>query len=280
MKQLYILILTLLVSVTSFGQVVISQVYGGGGNSGAPYKNDFIELYNRGSVSVDLSTYSVQYASTSGTSWSNKINLTGNILPGKYYLIQGFSQASVGSDLPTPDIISNINLSGTNGKVALVNSTDEITSGTSCPTIPTFNIVDFVGFGSANCSETSPTPALSNTTAAIRKNDGNTDTDNNLNDFTVGAPSPRNSSYTLGIGKDEITNFSLYPNPVKGGKVFINSANNYAERTVQVFDVLGKQLVNQKGSQASVDVSHLNKGVYIIKVAEEGKVATRKLVIE
>ena len=85
---------------------------------------------------------------------------------------------------------------------------------------------------------------------------------------------------TAGIGKDDITGFSLYPNPVKGGKVFISSANNYAERSIAVFDVLGKQVVSQNGTQNSIDVSHLNKGVYIIKVAEDGKVATRKLVIE
>ena len=85
---------------------------------------------------------------------------------------------------------------------------------------------------------------------------------------------------TLGIGKNEIANFSLYPNPVKGGKVFINSDNTFAERSVAIYDVLGKQVVSQKGTQNSIEVSHLNKGVYIIKVAEEGKVATRKLVIE
>lgn len=85
---------------------------------------------------------------------------------------------------------------------------------------------------------------------------------------------------TLSIGKDDIAGFSLYPNPVKGGKVFINSANTYAERTIAVFDVLGKQVVAQKGTQNNVDVSHLNKGIYIMKVEEVGKVATRKLVIE
>ena len=88
------------------------------------------------------------------------------------------------------------------------------------------------------------------------------------------------SDAALDVEKNEIANFSLYPNPVKGGKVFISSANNYAERSVAIFDVLGKQVVSQKGTQNSIDVSHLNKGVYIIKVAEEGKVATRKLVIE
>ena len=84
----------------------------------------------------------------------------------------------------------------------------------------------------------------------------------------------------LGSVKNEISNFSLYPNPVKGGKVFINSDNTFAERSVAIYDVLGKQVVSQKGTQNSIEVSHLNKGVYIIKVEEEGKVATRKLVIE
>ena len=48
--------------------VVISQVYGGGGNAGATFKNDFIELYNVGAVAVDVSTWSVQYAAAAGKS--------------------------------------------------------------------------------------------------------------------------------------------------------------------------------------------------------------------
>src|SRR5512140_653475 len=49
--------------------VVISQVYGGGGNAGSTYKNDFIELYNAGTTTVDLSTYAVQYTSSTGATW-------------------------------------------------------------------------------------------------------------------------------------------------------------------------------------------------------------------
>ncbi|HVD64337.1 MAG TPA: lamin tail domain-containing protein, partial [Lapillicoccus sp.] len=52
------------VDVTS--PVVISEVYGGGGNTGATYQNDFIELYNNGEQAVDLSTWSVQYGSSGG----------------------------------------------------------------------------------------------------------------------------------------------------------------------------------------------------------------------
>src|SRR5215831_6007784 len=69
--------------------VVISQIYGGGGNSGATFKNDFIELFNKGTSPVNLSGWTVQYTSAAGTfSAANSTALTGTIQPGKYYLIQ------------------------------------------------------------------------------------------------------------------------------------------------------------------------------------------------
>ena len=67
--------------------IVITQVYGGGGNSGATYDHDYVELFNLGSATVDLSTWSIQYASAIGTSWS-VTNLQNSLLPGKYYLVQ------------------------------------------------------------------------------------------------------------------------------------------------------------------------------------------------
>src|SRR4051812_19158673 len=68
--------------------IVISQVYGGGGNAGATFKNDFIELYNRGSTPVAVTGWSVQYASSGGTTWTNRTALTGTIKPGRHYLVQ------------------------------------------------------------------------------------------------------------------------------------------------------------------------------------------------
>lgn len=171
--------------------VVISQVYGGGGNSGATYKNDFIEIFNLGSTSISLDGWSVQYASSTGSSWS-ATNLSGTIAPGSYYLIQESAGNGGSTNLPTPDASGNLNLSATSGKVALVNSTAAVTG-----TCPTAGVIDFVGFGSAaNCSETSPTANLSNTTAAIRAGGGCTDTDKNSADFSTAAPNPRNSAST------------------------------------------------------------------------------------
>ena len=78
------------------GAVVISQIYGGGGNSGAVFKNDFIEIFNRSSAAVNVSGWSVQYASATGTSWQ-KTDLSGTIPPGRYLLIQEAS----GSEAPS-----------------------------------------------------------------------------------------------------------------------------------------------------------------------------------
>ncbi|HYC94029.1 MAG TPA: DNA/RNA non-specific endonuclease [Thermoanaerobaculia bacterium] len=166
--------------------VVISQVYGGGGNAGATYRNDFIELFNRGTATVSLAGWSVQYASSTGTSWQ-VTPLTGSIAPGQYYLVQQAQGTGGTVSLPAPNATGTIAMSATAGKIALVASTAALTGG--CP-----SVVDFVGFGGANCFEGAATPALSNTTAALRKGDGCTDTDSNSGDFTVGAPAPRNSA--------------------------------------------------------------------------------------
>jgi len=168
--------------------VVISQVYGGGGNSGATLTNDFIELYNAGSTAVSLNGWSVQYASSAGSTWQ-RTNLAGSIAPGRYYLVQEAAGAGGTVGLPAPDASGTIAMSATSGKVALVTSST-LLSG-SCP-----GAEDFVGYGAANCFEGSgAAPGLSNTTAALRAGDGAIDTDNNASDFAAGEPNPRNSSF-------------------------------------------------------------------------------------
>jgi uncharacterized protein len=173
--------------------VVISQIYGGGGNSGGQFKNDFIELHNRGTSPIDLTGWSVQYASSAGTSWA-VTTLTGTLAPGQFYLVQEAAGANLTAPgLPAPDASGGIAMSATAGKVALVSSTTALTG--SCPLA---SVVDFVGFGSAaNCSEGAPTATLSNTTAAIRGSNGCTDTDVNSADFTTGAPAPRNTASAI-----------------------------------------------------------------------------------
>lgn len=169
------------------GEIVISQVYGGGGNAGSTYTHDFVELFNRGGTPVNVSGWSVQYASAAGSTWNVTV-LSGTIAPGQYFLVQQAQGSGGTAALPTPDATGTANMSATNGKVAL-SDTSTALSGT-CP-----EAVDFVGFGSANCFEGSAaTPVLTNTTAALRSGEGCVDTDDNASDFTTGAPTPRNSA--------------------------------------------------------------------------------------
>jgi kumamolisin len=181
--------------------IVISQIYGGGGNTSAPYLNDYIELYNRSAGAVDITGWSVQYAASTGTSWT-PVALTGTMQPGHYFLIKGNSSGAVGTALPAADATNtNLALSATKGKVALLNVSTAITAGTSSP-VGLATLVDFVGYGSADAYEgTGAAPAPSSTTAALRLNAGATDAGDNASDFTTGAPNPRNSATGV-VGPD------------------------------------------------------------------------------
>ncbi len=182
--------------------LVISQVYGGGGNSGATLTNDYVEIFNRGAAPVSLGGKSVQYASATGTGnfGSSASQLTVlpvvTLSPGQYFLVQE-AGGTTGSPLPAADAVGTINMSATAGKVALVNSTASLGcngSSTPCSGSQLALIIDLVGFGGANFSEGTPAPVISATLAALRAGSGCTDTDNNGSDFTAQLPAPRNTS--------------------------------------------------------------------------------------
>jgi len=175
-------------------KVVISQVYGGGGNSGSAYRNDFIEIFNSGETSVNLAGWSVQYAGAALTTWS-VTNLTSHLLaPGQYYLIQETSGGSSGALLPTPDTSGIITMSANAGKAALVNVSTPLTGDCQGNS----DIIDLVGYGSTASCYRGPGPALApgNTTSALRKDNGCTDSQNNASDFMAAPPDPRNSMST------------------------------------------------------------------------------------
>ncbi|NWF81588.1 MAG: ExeM/NucH family extracellular endonuclease [Chloroflexi bacterium] len=180
--------------------VVISQIYGGGGNSGAPFANDYVELFNRSAASVSLDGWSIQYASATGPGVfadNPMATLSGSLASGQYYLIQ-LSGGASGVALPTPDASGAINASATAGKVVLVTSSSGLNcngGSTPCTAEQTAFILDLVGYGSANFFEgAGPAPTLNNTSAALRAGGGCTDTNSNSADFAASVPAPRNSA--------------------------------------------------------------------------------------
>jgi uncharacterized protein len=199
LRTLSALFLFSTLSALSQTRLVISQMYGGGGNSGAPYTYDFLELFNPTSSAIDLTGYSIQYVNATGTAWNAVALPSATVAPGHYYLIQAAAGTTVtGINLPvTPDFTTGngstgnpLNFSATAGKIAIVNNTTPLT--TDCPLGST--VVAFLGFGTtADCFEgTGPAPAPSNTTADIRTNP-TVDNINNATDFVTGTPNPHNS---------------------------------------------------------------------------------------
>jgi predicted extracellular nuclease len=187
--------------------LVISQLYGAGGNSGATLTNDYIELFNRGSDSVSLAGMSLQYTSSNGTGLFGSSDTLITPLPnvsvdsGHYFLVRESGAGAATSNVPadyTDD--SGITMAATSGKVALVSDATPLGcngGSTPCSTTQLARIVDLVGYGPANFFEgKAPAPAPSTTTADFRANGGCADTDDNGADFTTAAPAPRTSATT------------------------------------------------------------------------------------
>ena len=174
--------------------LVVRELYASGGNSGATYANDYVELFNRGSSTVDLSGWTLQYASAASTSWSATA-LAGTVAPGRTYLVELASGGANGGALPAADATGTTNLAATGGKVAIVDDTAALACGASagsCSAVAT--VADLVGYGTATDYEGAAAPAPGATTAIGRADGGCTDSDVNGDDFTTGPPSPQNSA--------------------------------------------------------------------------------------
>lgn len=215
MRKIYSFLIGIfiLLANNSNAQIVISQVYGGGGNSGATYTHDYVELFNRGTSPVNITGWSLQYTSSTGTGnfGATTTQITQlpsvTIQPGQYFLVQQASNAAVGLPLPTPDFIdpTPIPMAAGAGKIALVNTITPLGcngSSTACSAAALATIVDLVGYGTGtNFFEgTGPTtPAISATLATFRLNGGCTDNNNNSTDFSNATPNPRNSASPLNL---------------------------------------------------------------------------------
>jgi predicted extracellular nuclease len=190
-------------AISPSAPVVINEVYGGGGNTGATYTRDFVELYNKSDSPVSVAGWSVQYASAAGTSWTSD-PLSGTIPAHAYWIVA--EAAGAGGTVPTPDdevpggTTGALNMSGTAGKVLLANVATAQTCGTSCATAPA--VVDLVGWGSATLGGAgAPAPGTTNATSVSRDAD-HTNTNNNAADFTVGEPSPTPCGVACNPGDD------------------------------------------------------------------------------
>ncbi|MEH0147203.1 ExeM/NucH family extracellular endonuclease [Corynebacterium sp. Q4381] len=157
--------------------VVINEVYGGGGNSGSVYSNDFVELYNPTDAPIDITGWQIeQYSANGGKGGRHPHVLNGTIQPKSFFLVQGWAGNNATGELPAPDQILNFDFAGKQAIAKLIDANG--------------SVVDLLGWGAAKEAEgDSPAAGTNNGTSVQRKRDG-VDTDNNANDFKVDAPTP------------------------------------------------------------------------------------------
>jgi predicted extracellular nuclease len=175
------------------GDVVISQLYGHSNNSGGQWSHDFVELFNRSSAPVSLNGMSLQYQSATGNNWGSVTRLPDVTLqPGQYFLLVGRS-GSGSNQVGEGDLSNNgFDMAAAGGKVALA------ATPTMMGAPEGTNLIDLVGFGTANRFEGAVAPAPSLVNSIQRAALGCQDTDDNRADFSAGPVSgPRSTRSAL-----------------------------------------------------------------------------------
>ncbi|GEN75935.1 lamin tail domain-containing protein [Chryseobacterium hagamense] len=283
MKKIFTIVGLISAAASMNAQIVINEVYGGGGNSGSVYKNDFIELKNIGSTTITLSGATLQYGSAANpfSQYHTLPDIT--LAPGKTYLVQEAVGNAGTTNLPTPDYIAPIPtnfgtgtnttaglaMSATAGKVALASNSTQVTSPTDS------NVLDFVGFGTtaSQYEGAGPAPAPSNSNSIARISG---DTNNNAADFVAGAPTPQNStSGTLAVSDLAKSNGNFIRNSfVKNNEITFGAET----KDVKVYTLSG-QLVKTASvkENESLSVAELAKGNYIVTGMVNNKPVSQKI---
>lgn len=284
MKKIFTILGIVAVAGIANAQIVINEVYGGGGNSGATYTHDFVELINRGTAPVTLTGATLQYASSAGTFNTYQVLPSISLNPGQTFLIRQAAGTGGTTALPTPDFIGttlvNFNgstnnstdgfaMAGTNMKIVLASNAVQVTGPTDA------NVLDFVGVGSANQFEgPAAAPAMSNSTSVSRTN--GVDTNNNSVDFTAGAPTPQNSaSGSLAVSDFNKTKSSFVKNTfIKNDEISFGSE----VKDVKVYTLSG-QLVKTSSVKANeiLNVAELAKGNYIVTGTVNNQPVSQKI---
>ena len=266
MKKIFTLAGLLSAFAFSNAQIVINEIYTGGGILGATLTNDFIELKNIGSSPASLTGASIQYGPASGafTQYHTIPNIT--LGAGQTYLIQEGSDGGGIINLLNPNLIVNVvlNFNGANptvgagisigftsGKVALASNTTQVTGPTAS------NVLDFVGYGSADQYEgagAAPSPTILNSITRISG-----DTNRNNIDFTIALASPQ--AGTLAVNENNASKASFIKNSVARNKIMFATD----VQDVKIYSITG-QLVKASSVKANeaLDVGELQKGTYIV----------------
>ncbi|MCI2228630.1 T9SS type A sorting domain-containing protein [Polaribacter sp. MSW13] len=217
--------------------------------------------------------------------------------------MQGWVIGTASTGAPATDVIASSVVVPANGYVVFGENADFSTNG-SVNVDYQYNSSLFLGNGTATITlscgasvidevtydngATFPDPkGKSMELAASKYNATDNDFGSNWGEATaeitsggdLGTPGAANS-FTLSIGRNDIEGFTTYPNPITN-HTFTVATSTSDKKEVVIFNVLGKKVFSATftGLKKDLDVSTINSGIYILKVTENGKTATKKLVI-
>lgn len=286
MKKIFTIIGLVSVVAFSNAQIVINEIYTGGGILGATLTHDFIELKNIGSSTATLNGATIQYGPVSGsfTQYHTLPNIS--IPAGQTYLIQEGSDGGGIINLLNPNLIVNavlnfdgsgplvgvgIGLALTSGKVALASNATRVTGPTAS------NVIDFVGYGLADQFEGSgaaPSPSILNSISRISG-----DSNNNNVDFTVALPTPQAGTVTLAVNdlqKDYEYHF-IRNSLVKNNTIMFSADVS----DLKIYSLSG-QLVKTSSVKANevLLIPELQKGTYLVTGTVNGKQVSQKILKE
>ncbi len=221
----------------SSGTVVISQVYTAGGNSGATYNADYVEIFNLSNTPVSLNGYALQYFSATASATSTPVVSTlpagVTLQPGQRYLVEATPSTTSGvATVNAADYIaSNLAMGAAAGRIYLTSSTAALSNANGCPT----NYVDFVGYGTtANCYEgtRAAAPSLSQ---PIARTNACVDADNNGTEFALTSTAARdfNSAPTSCFASASLlSSAAATPSTVTAGSATLLTATGATGLTV------------------------------------------------
>jgi hypothetical protein len=275
MKKIVLALILIMSGLSLWSQgLVISEIFGGGGSSGATFKSDYVELYNSSNADIVMTNWSVQYASATGSNWQ-VATFSGTIKAKSYFLVEQ-AVGSSGADIPIGDAKGNISVSATNAKIALVSNNTALTGVNPQPNAA---IVDFVGYGTANAFEgNSAFSALNATTAAERKANsssttasmsaggadefaGNSyDTNNNNADFVTRSPNPQNSASPSEGGSNNAPILTVTAGSLNFGSITINTVSQEQQFSLNTANLTNDVLVK---APATFKISKIANGTYL-----------------
>lgn len=273
MKKIFTFIGLVSIPVFSSAQIVISEIYGGGGDAGSSFRNDYVILKNIGPENAVLKGATLQYVSFADNSTQYHLLPEINLMPGQTFLIQEGSGGGGVSDLPAPDFIagnimnsegyrtsdSGINIDRISGRVILASDATRVLSAGDA------NVLDFVNYGSTiQFAGTGTTVSPNSTTAFKRMENSMT----NTFDFVIAPASPVNAAIPAAsavINETDVnySKFNFILNPfIKGDTdlVFGGEVQN-----VRIFDEFGQVVMQSPKKTASgLNIIELPKGKYTV----------------